>query len=80
MAQRQRNLKSPTMILQRSILSKKYYQEKEEGWEWFEDNLTYGNSILPEALLYAHLSTKNSHFKAIAKKIKKPDCLKCFGH
>ena len=51
-----------------SILSKKYYQEKEEGWEWFEDNLTYGNSILPEALLYAHLSTKNSHFKAIAKK------------
>lgn len=51
-----------------SNLSKKYYTEKEEEWEWFEDSLTYGNSILPEALLYADLSSKNSHFRAIAKK------------
>ena len=51
-----------------SNLSKKYYKEKEEGWDWFEDSLTYGNSILPEALLYADLSSKNSHFRAIAKK------------
>jgi hypothetical protein len=51
-----------------SNLSKKYYNEKDEGWEWFEDSLTYGNSILPEALLYADLSSKNSHFRAIAKK------------
>lgn len=48
-------------------LSEKYYTVKDGEWKWFEDSLTYGNSILPESLLYAHLSNRNGHFKAIAK-------------
>jgi len=49
------------------ILVEKYYNSRSEKWRWFEDYLTYGNSILSEALLYAHLSSRNGHFKAIAK-------------
>ena len=33
-----------------------YYQRTAvPGWQWFEESLTYDNSILPEALLYAYL-------------------------
>lgn len=48
-------------------ISAKYYDVKDEKWLWYEDYLTYGNSILPESMLYAYLSNKNGHFKAIAK-------------
>jgi glycosyltransferase involved in cell wall biosynthesis len=37
-----------------------YQENKEENWHWFEDTLTYGNSILPEALLYAYLKNGES--------------------
>lgn len=37
-------------------------------WEWFENSLTYANSLLPEAMLYAWLTTKNPVFKTIAVK------------
>jgi hypothetical protein len=48
-------------------LEVKYFSVRDEQWEWFEDCLTYGNSILPESLLLAHLSTENNVFKNIAK-------------
>lgn len=44
-----------------------YRHESKPGWEWFESYLTYGNSILPEALLCAYLETGNNDYKAIAK-------------
>jgi glycosyltransferase involved in cell wall biosynthesis len=44
-----------------------YFQSKTPDWKWFEDYLTYSNSILPEALLYAYLSSKNEQYKSIAK-------------
>lgn len=43
-----------------------YKHEGELGWEWFEGYLTYGNSILPEALLCAHQLTGNAIYKEIA--------------
>lgn len=43
-----------------------YRHEKTEHWHWFEDCLTYGNSALPEALLYAYVSTNNLDYKKIA--------------
>jgi glycosyltransferase involved in cell wall biosynthesis len=43
-----------------------YKHESELDWEWFEDYLTYANSILPEAMLYAWLLTNNSAYKEIA--------------
>jgi glycosyltransferase involved in cell wall biosynthesis len=44
-----------------------YNHEKEENWQWFESYLTYGNSILPEAMLCAFLVTKDESYKTIAK-------------
>ena len=43
-----------------------YRHESETGWQWFESYLTYGNSILPEALLYAWMSTGNYVYRDIA--------------
>lgn len=47
-------------------LVKMYNYESEENWEWFESYLTYANSILPEAMLYAWLQTNESVYKKIA--------------
>ena len=44
-----------------------YRHEAETDWNWFESYLTYGNSILPEALLCAWLATGISIYKQIAK-------------
>ena len=43
-----------------------YKHESGEKWEWFEGYLTYANSILPEAMLYAWLLTGEIIYKAIA--------------
>ena len=45
-----------------------YYLNATEDWDWFEDKLTYANSILPEAMLYAYLITSEPTFKKVAKK------------
>lgn len=44
-----------------------YKHEKENHWHWFENSLTYGNSLLPEALLCAYVSTNKEEYKTIAK-------------
>jgi glycosyltransferase involved in cell wall biosynthesis len=44
-----------------------YKHESDTGWEWFEGYLTYANSVLPEALLCAYLSTGETVYKDIAK-------------
>ncbi|MEP1782574.1 MAG: hypothetical protein ABJJ50_23805, partial [Reichenbachiella sp.] len=36
------------------------------NWEWFEEYLTYANSVLPEAMLYAYMATGNSSYKHVA--------------
>ena len=43
-----------------------YRHESEKKWEWFEDYLTYANSILPEAMLYAWLVTREPIYRSIA--------------
>ena len=43
-----------------------YKHESEEMWVWFESYLTYANSILPEAMLYAWLLTGEQQYKEIA--------------
>ena len=45
-----------------------YRHESEKDWDWFESYLTYGNSILPEAMLCAYLATGERMYKDIAKK------------
>jgi hypothetical protein len=44
-----------------------YKHESKPNWNWFESYLTYGNSILPEAMLCAYLSIGDPNYKAIAK-------------
>ena len=45
-----------------------YYLNATEDWNWFEDKLTYANSILPEAMLYSYLITEEPTFKKVAIK------------
>ncbi|MFA5298099.1 MAG: glycosyl transferase family 1, partial [Lutibacter sp.] len=37
-----------------------------KDWKWFENYLTYANSILPEAMLYSYLVTGNKSYKRVA--------------
>jgi hypothetical protein len=48
-------------------LVKMYQHEAKDDWHWFESYLTYGNSVLPEALLRAWISTKDELYKQIAE-------------
>ena len=43
-----------------------YQRESSENRAWFEGNLTYANSVLPEAMLYAWLLTGDKEYKEIA--------------
>ena len=48
-------------------LVSKYRGVSDAKWHWFEDYLTYGNSVLPQAMLYAFLATGNEVFKNVAR-------------
>jgi len=43
-----------------------YRHEASFEWQWYESYLTYGNSILPEAMLCAWLATKEPIYKEVA--------------
>lgn len=45
-----------------------YHHEAEDSWRWFESYLTYGNSVIPEALLCAWQKTGDDIYKDIARK------------
>lgn len=44
-----------------------YKHEKTHQWHWYEDYLTYGNSLMPEAMLCAYLTTNKEAYMTIAK-------------
>ena len=48
-------------------LVSKYRGVSDKKWNWFEDYLTYGNSVIPQAMLYAHLATGSELFKNVAQ-------------
>lgn len=43
-----------------------YRHEQEEEWCWYESYLTYANSVLPEAMLCAWITTGNDAYKETA--------------
>ena len=43
-----------------------YRHESKASWHWFESYMTYGNSILPEAMLCAYLTTSEMTYKEVA--------------
>ncbi len=56
----------PVMQILANRLVQMYKHEKTDEWKWFENYMTYGNSCLPESLLFAYLSTKDVQYKHIA--------------
>ena len=56
-----------TIKLLADKLVQMYRHEADRDWLWFESYLTYANSILPEAMLCAWLSTGNILYKEIAQ-------------
>ena len=63
-------IKSPENIVLIKTLAnrlvKMYEHESDKKWDWFESYLTYANSVLPEAMLYAWLLTGEPIYKEIA--------------
>jgi len=59
-------VKSKVEILANKLL-KHYKVNNKEGWHWYEDYMTYANNILPEAMMYSYLITKNEEYKKIAE-------------
>lgn len=43
-----------------------FLHESKPNWKWYESYLTYGNSIIPEAMLCAYLDSGNTIYKDIA--------------
>ncbi len=68
------NIKNNTTAVKNLITSladdlvSKFRGVSDTKWNWFEDYLTYANSVLPEAMLYAYLSTGNLVFEKTAQK------------
>ncbi|MEO5777816.1 MAG: glycosyltransferase [Flavobacterium sp.] len=48
-------------------LVSKYRGVSGDDWKWYEDYLTYANSLLPEAMLLASISTGSDLFRQTAK-------------
>ncbi len=44
-----------------------FKHESTDNWRWFESYLTYGNSLLPQAMLMAYLMTLDPEYRKIAK-------------
>ncbi len=59
-----RNIKLIELLANRLV--QMYKHEASNDWHWFESYLTYGNSILPEALLMAFEVTQNIIYKNLA--------------
>lgn len=47
-------------------LVSKFRANSDAKWHWYEPYLTYANSVLPEAMLYAYLATGNPVFEKTA--------------
>ena len=66
------NIKNNDRTIQNLITSladnlvSKFRGISDSKWRWYEDYLTYANSVLPEAMLYAYLATGNSLFEKTA--------------
>lgn len=66
------NIKNNHLAIENLITSladnlvSKFRGVSDSKWKWFEEYLTYANSVLPEAMLYAYLATGNSVFQETA--------------
>ena len=64
------NKKESTLMLIQKFanrLLQMYRHESNIKWRWFEGYLTYGNSVLPDAMLCAYLATNKMEYLETAK-------------
>lgn len=62
----EKSVEALTEILVQKLL--RYYEvTSDQDWNWYEDYLTYANSVLPEAMMYAYLILGNKKYKEIAE-------------
>ena len=47
-------------------LTQMFLHEESKDWQWFESYLTYANSVLPEALIYAYKETQEEMYETVA--------------
>ena len=55
-----------TITVLANCLSQKYSSSASKNWQWFENYLTYANSILPEAMLYSYAISGNTEHLKVA--------------
>ena len=58
------NVKATEILADRLV--QMYRHEANPEWQWYESYLTYGNSILPEAMLCAYITTGQNVYKLAA--------------
>jgi glycosyltransferase involved in cell wall biosynthesis len=56
------------IIRHADFLLDRFNENATEDWQWFEQSLTYSNSVLPEALLLAYKVTGNYHYFKVGKR------------
>lgn len=69
---------SELLTLLAEKLHNSYLQEADENWHWFEPYLTYGNAVLPEAMMMAYKVTGKKEYKQIAEDSLQFLCSKTF--
>jgi glycosyltransferase involved in cell wall biosynthesis len=47
-------------------MARMYEHEADKNWQWYESYLTYANSALPEAMLFAFLATGKTNYQSIS--------------
>lgn len=66
MGRPQSEIKSRVNLLAKR-LTDLYQNESSDKWRWFEGYLTYGNAVIPEALLMAYTIIGNPDYGKVAK-------------
>ena len=64
-----KNASSDDLVIMKQLTDKlvqMYKHEANQNWQWFESYLTYGNSILSEAMLCAYITLNVPIYKEIA--------------
>lgn len=59
-------------------LQKLYANNHDDAWKWYEPCLTYGNAVLPEAMMMAWMATGKAVYKHIAEQSFEFLCSKTF--
>ncbi len=61
----QKHVKNKIILLTNKLMDH-YRVNSERDWQWYEDIMTYANNVLPEAMMYSFLATRDTEYKKIA--------------